>query len=853
MRVLKRLSLRSKFMVAPAIGLLLIVMLTTAFLLSERQQGKRHSTIHTSDVAVAGRFMKLFAELSVNHAQAYDLLISQVDKHDEGEIYELSKPLLYEVYRIEREVIGELESEALYDERRKIVEQLSTSIAQYQARLISALEIVSVSRELARTHMGQATASYNRVEGEFLKLLGNIREHVGDQFVTMRQHALHRLQLIVGISVLALTAMVFSAVYLSRMLSQDLQSTIRAMNQLASGDRDVEIPEESNAEEVNALISALKVFRESLLHVDQQTEKIQLINRSLEEEIGERRRAEEELKLAASVFECSLEGIVITDANATILSVNRAFTEITGYGAEEAIGQNPRILRSNRHDEAFYKTLWASLLETGMWQGEIWNRRKNGEVYPEWRNISAVRNSDGKIIRYISIFTDITEKKLSEDRIHHLAHFDVLTDLPNRAMLQDRLSQAITAAKRHGRKVGVMFLDIDRFKLINDTLGHPVGDLLLQEVAQRIEECVRAGDTVSRLGGDEFTVVLNDLGSSQDAGWVAQKIVRSIAHPMQLDGQAVSVSTSIGISLYPEDGEDATALLKNADVAMYRCKEQGGDNYQYFEREMHEAALARLQLEHDLRKAVDRDELVLFYQPQINVKAGTIVGMEALLRWDHPKHGMIAPDRFIGLAEETGLIVPIGKWVLKSATGMLRKWAQLGFGPIRMGVNLSGRQFQDGALVNDVMGSVRAMQLDPGSIELEITETFLMENPQQTVNKLNELKALGFHIAIDDFGTAYSSLSYLKRFPIDRLKIDRTFVRDIPQDSDDEAIVKTIIAMADNLGLEIIAEGVETREQLELLNEWGCAEVQGYYFSRPLPPEEATQLLSESDIARVVA
>jgi diguanylate cyclase (GGDEF)-like protein/PAS domain S-box-containing protein len=560
-------------------------------------------------------------------------------------------------------------------------------------------------------------------------------------------------------------------------------------------------------------------------------------------DITTRKRAEEQLRLAGEVFQSSGEAIVITDGDMRILSVNPAFTTVSGYTADEALGQTPyglsRGIRSQERD----REIWTRVWEQGYWQGEVWDRRRNGDVYPKWLSVSVVRDTNGRPVNYIEIFSDISERKEREERVRHLAHHDFLTDLPNRVLLNDRITQAISLAERNRTQVAVMFLDLDRFKTVNDSLGHTVGDKMLQEVARRLRGSMRSSDTVSRQGGDEFVILIPDMADAADVARAAQKILNAVAHPYSIDGHELATTPSVGISVYPNDGRDVETLLKNADAAMYHAKESGRNNYQFFTPDMNTRALERLSLERSLRRAIDREELRLHYQPQYDVRTRQIVGVEALVRWEHPDLGLLPPGRFIRFAEETGLILSMGEWVLREACRQNRAWQTQGLPPVRIAVNISAVQFRNTTLSQTVRNALEQADLESRWLVLEVTESVIMQDVERVTDSLEQLKALGLELAIDDFGIGYSSLSYLKRFPIDRLKIDQSFVRDITSDKDDAAITSAIIGLTRNLGLRTIAEGVETREQLEFLQLHGCDEAQGFLFSKPLPPEECTTIL----------
>lgn len=564
------------------------------------------------------------------------------------------------------------------------------------------------------------------------------------------------------------------------------------------------------------------------------------------QDITESINAETELKLADIVFKNTLEGIAITNAEGTILSVNPAFTTITGYRADEAIGKNPRILKSDHHDDGFYKNMWAELLEKGHWHGEIWNRKKSGEAYYEWLTIVAIKDADGKPCNYVSVFRDITEIRQKDEHILHMAYHDPLTNLPNRLLFHDRLQQALSSARRYPRVIAIMFIDLDRFKIINDTFGHNVGDTLLQAVASRLKDAVRQNDTVSRLGGDEFIILLSEIEKVQDAALVAQKILHLLSASFVVHGHELNITASIGISVYPDDGNDVQMLMKKADTAMYHAKEQGKNAYQFYREDMNTMLFERILLENNLHRAIERNEFLLYYQPKIDTKSWKICGVEVLLRWQHPEMGLVGPSRFIPIAEETNLIIPVGEWVLRAACTQSMLWKKEGLPLLSVAVNLSGRQLKHQNLLETIRKVLEETGFNPEYLELELTESVIMHQAEKITETLHKLKAMGIRISVDDFGTGYSSLSYLKRFPIDKLKIDQSFVRDVTTSADDSAIVTAIIAIAQSLKLKIVAEGVETADQIAFLKSMQCDEVQGFYFSRPLSTEETTRLLREN-------
>jgi diguanylate cyclase (GGDEF)-like protein/PAS domain S-box-containing protein len=559
-------------------------------------------------------------------------------------------------------------------------------------------------------------------------------------------------------------------------------------------------------------------------------------------DISQRKEYEEKLRLLASVFENTIEGIMITDLNGIIEEINPGFSAITGYSAEEVIGQKTSILKSKHHDQSFYAEMWHEITEKGHWSGEIWNRRKEGESFPQRLSISTVTNYKDQVSHYISVCYDISDIKQGEKQLKHQAYHDALTGLPNRLLFLDRLKTALVHARRHDNQLAVLFLDMDNFKTINDSLGHNVGDAVLQEVARILRETLREEDTVSRFGGDEFVILVSLTESEWNACDIAKRILAAFSKPLNLDGKELYAGFSIGISLFPSDGEDAESLTKNADLAMYQAKEQGKNNYRLYKESLNTEVKRRLELQNSLRRALEREEFEVFYQPKVDIDSGSIIGCEALIRW-HRDGALISPAEFIPLAEESGLIVPIGEWVLRTACRDAQVWRQSG-NPMRVAVNLSPRQFHQQNLVPMIQLALEQSGLPPALLELEITEGIVMDNVEEAIRTLNQLRDHGIHLAIDDFGTGYSSLQYLRQLPLDTLKIDRAFIKALPQNSQDAAITIATLSMAHALKLKVVAEGVETQAQLDFLQHHQCEQYQGYLFSKPVPEAEFFALLT---------
>ncbi|MBY0411003.1 MAG: EAL domain-containing protein, partial [Burkholderiaceae bacterium] len=560
-------------------------------------------------------------------------------------------------------------------------------------------------------------------------------------------------------------------------------------------------------------------------------------------DITERKLTENKLRLSAQVFESSSDGIVITDHQNRIVSVNRSYSNITGYSQAEVVGKNPGFLKADRHGDTSYSDMWHSIQTTGQWAGEVLNRRKSGETYPEWLSITAVKDAQGNVAQHIGILSDLSAKKEALKHIDFLAHYDTLTQLPNHKLLQDRTMLALATAQRTHSNVSLMFIDIDHFQNVNDSLGRPVGNEILKVMASRLTEHLQADDTVCRQGGDEFIVLLPHT-DAQGAAHVATRTLALMREPVVLEnGQELNLTASIGIAVYPDNGDEFDRLSQYADAALLRAKQDGRNNFKFFNEQMHDSAREVLQIENQLRRALSKGELLLHYQPQVDAVTMQLIGAEALIRWQHPEWGMVSPGRFIPIAENSGQILEIGDWVLRTALRQIADWRAAGIAVVPVAVNLSALQFRQTSLCDIVSQALRDFDVPPQLLELELTERIAMEDSSFTLDQISKLHAMGITLSIDDFGTGYSSLSYLRRYQIDKLKIDQSFVQDLDRETDSGTIVRAIINMAHGMGFKTIAEGVETQAQLDYLRQHGCDEIQGYFFSRPIPAADFERLL----------
>jgi len=586
---------------------------------------------------------------------------------------------------------------------------------------------------------------------------------------------------------------------------------------------------------VKEILNAYEKMEE---RVDERTKELSISNQKLQDIIAERDKQNKELRLYSKVFSSASEAIMVTDKDQKIIDVNQAFCNITGYSCDEIMGSTPSRFASGKHDAEFFQSMWDTLQETGSWHGEIWDKRKDGKIFPKQLSINTVYDESGDISQYIAIFSDITSNKDIEKQLENLAYKDPLTGLNNRTMFQFLLNMTFESAIREMNHFALLFIDLDQFKQVNDTLGHSKGDLLLVEIASRLKTCIRKSDIVSRIGGDEFTVILPKLHSNESAALIAQKIIDSVSEPVQLEDDIVHVGASIGISIYPQDGKDVEILSKHADIAMYHVKESGRNGYQYFDHAIYEKSQKRLDIEESLRLALEQDQFELYYQPKINIKSGQITGAEALIRWNDPEKGLIPPFKFIPIAESSGLIIPMGEWITRQACKQLKQWGQSSkTAKFRLAINLSPLQFQQDNLT-DVVADIMQQEGITDGLDIEVTESMLLHDLDKVIKTLNIFKDMRVGIALDDFGTGFSSLSNLKLLPIEYLKVDRSFIIDIVNNADDAAIVSAIVSMGHQLGLKVIAEGIEDEIQLQYMQKLNCNEAQGYFYSPPLPAEK---------------
>ena len=675
----------------------------------------------------------------------------------------------------------------------------------------------------AQAWFEQATRAIDTILG----LAHAVSLHLDEDIASQKELSRHTVYALIATVALVISVFIVAFLATYRRILMPLRTLEASAHTIASGDFS-QATQVLAQDEFGELAQAFEVMRTYLFNDRER-----------------RRHAENELRKLNTAIEQSVSSIIITDINGTTEYVNPQFHATTGYPAEEVIGRKFNLLGSGETPHATYTELWNTIKSGGVWQGELLNRKKDGSLYWDLVSISPVRDKNNQITHFIGIQHDITERKEMEERLNYMAYHDELTALPNRTLLTDRFEQQVRQAQRSGDKIALLILDLDRFKLINDSLGHRIGDLVLIEIARRLTRTARGGDTIARYGGDEFVILASGFSDSDALIEIARRLVEIIAEPVVIEGHNLHVSTSIGISLWPDDGPDIETLLRQADTAMYHAKELGRGRFQFFTSELNIQTSHRLKLETDLREAIEQQQFELYYQPQVHLVTGKIMGAEALIRWNHPELGLVSPIEFIPLAEETQLIRPIGEWVLRTACEQAAQWQQSHHADFSMAVNVSARQLDDARFTEYLASMLEETGIRPGTLEVEITESSVMAHPDRMIGVLNTIKSLGIHLALDDFGTGYSSLSYLRRFPFDKLKIDRSFIKDVTHNPDDAAITQTIGAMAHSLNMTVIAEGVETDIQASYLQRCGCDEIQGYLISRPVPQQAFEALLDQ--------
>lgn len=896
--MISRMSLRQKLIAAPAVGFLILALFIAATLGLVNQQERSMRQMVTEDLSRIARNTSLLSDLSRNHVSLQELLTRYQHQVDGSSLRNIGLSRIHVIDQIrdnlqlEFQQQRDISNRPLSDALQTLLEELEGYGVTAEATLEHASEqheqtermVLTLNRSFSNTHRQFIT---------FLELMGNtVTQNTDKELYRLEQELV---AFTLGVSILLFLLMVFSFRQTGD-FSRSLHSMIKTLNKLASGERRVGLRDreyktkelqqmseaidcfqrslvtlditqrkveeanlrlrqeitfkESAESELNNVLDALQLANDELeTRVEERTQELAEINQSLQQEVDFRREAEKQLQLFKMAVHNTSEAVIITDSEARILEVNPAYCQITGYSRQEVLGKNPNLTRSDRHDPEFYQDMWANLSQNGQWSGEIWDRRKNGEVFPKWLSINAVNDGQSDYTYYVGVFMDISSLKQAEQQLERLAYYDPLTNLPNRVLFNDRLEQEIRSCSADHSRFGVLYIDLDRFKYVNDTLGHSVGDELLVEIGRRIKSCTREPDTVARISGDEFTVIVRSVHEAQDMEVVAGKIIEQIERPVKIGEREVYVGASIGISLYPEHATGSELLKKYADMAMYRAKDSGRGRYQLFDANMTEINLDRMALTGQLKQAIAQDEFILHYQPIVSIADASIAAVEALIRWQPSKDKIIYPGDFIEHAEETGLIHDIGNWVLEAACEQAALWNSELEHPVAMAVNLSAIQFENPELPAYIAEVLLRTGLKPELLHVEITETTVMKKPEQTENLLREISELGVKISIDDFGAGYSSLSYLMRFTANKLKIDRAFTQQLTERRNDQIIPTAIINLGRSLHLETVAEGVETGFQLQMLKDKGCTYAQGYLLSRPVDTEMTFKLLQQGYIS----
>ena len=881
----ERLSLRQRFLVEPMLGLVLLVVLTAAFVYQLQHQNMLLQRVSDQTLAY-DRYFEVFSKLSQQHLLLDDLLRS-AGKFDEMELYDIAKQRLNGIHQAVRDLeqavpaiatAGDEDATKLAAQRAEL---LATTEA-YRKAATSAVTMATVNLALAPRQLAVANESFTVMNRTFVKILDVERRGIRSEIDTRVHQGEASTAIIVVSGAAAAVLLVALSFVLSRLLARALQAQITALTELGTqAGASVAI---EGTDEVDRIAQAIAAFRQSLLslrdneqalastnksltvaldevgrardeleqRVAERTLELREANSGLRSEIDLRKEAERNLTIYAEVIRSTGEAVAITDLRGRLIEVNPAYENAIGRSREELIGESLYKTHRNRDSDAFYRALWRAVEMDGRWTGEVLDHRSNGESFPSWAQINAVRDEHGKPTHYVCVSRDITALKQSEQQLQKLAFYDTLTQLPNRALFNDRLRVALANAQRQQTLMAVVYVDLDRFKDVNDTLGHAAGDLLLIEAAHRIGHCIRSADTLARMGGDEFTILLTHLQSEADAIRIIERIVQAAGMPVLLGDKTVYVGASIGISFFPKDGQDANTLQMNADLAMYVAKERGRGQYRVFTPEMIGKGNERLSLSVQIDAALTNDEFTVYYQPLVNSATGLVDSVEALIRWQKPGAEPILPEKFIPHAEESGLIKKIDCWVLERACRDAVSWMRSGDRDLSVCVNLSAVSMQQANMAKIIEGILRRTGLPPRLLSLEITETAVIADPYAARKVLEEIVSLGVGMSLDDFGTGYSSLSYLTRFPINCIKLDRVFIDRIGKDKASEEIIRSLLELAAKLKLRVVAEGVETQDQQTFLEDVGCDVMQGFHLVRPMPGNELPDWLASHQPARIL-
>lgn len=883
-----RLSLRQRFLVAPIVGLIIVLALTASYFFQSESQNKLIEKISDSDLKTLSQYTKLFTGLSRYHLEMYELFNAAGQQVDEGALYDKGVFITDKISEITEEMEKLVRSrsgeETLPDSEAN---QLLSEITNYRTAAISSVENTTVSLSKAPIYLSKANQHFSFLHQKFANKLDAMRNHIQDeaeqQLESTRQKTI--ILAIVGLS--SAIGLVILSFIAASLLSRKIRFIIDDLFNLTEASNHSISAENNASDEVERLILSLKSFEESLKTVQQQendlkeanrqlqaeievklrhqielektqkelerrveerTANLYQANQELEEEISHRKSAEESLKIYREIILNTDEAILVTDEKPSIIEVNPAYERMSGYSKEELIGRNPSLISSGFHTSEFYENMWKSIQQKGRWSEEIWNKKKNGEVFPAWAVVNAIKSDENRVQYFIGLYRDISELKQAEARLEQLAFYDPLTNLPNRTLLNEKIRQEIASLKRHGEKMALLFIDLDNFKNVNDTLGHKAGDQLLVEVSRRLTNMLRESDIISRISGDEFNIVLTQLKDLSVLNKICQKIVDGLAVPYLINKERVNVSSSIGVSIFPDDSDHIETLRKYSDMAMYQAKSMGKNQFHRFTPELQSSREYRLELEKALIEAVCAEKFSLVYQPIINYRTDEIVAAEALIRWNH-NDKPVPPDVFIPLCEESELIYKIDEWVLKKVCQSVAEWNKKTSKQISAQVNMSSKYFQRKDTPDTISQFLEKYGLPGSQLCIEITETAVMSDAHSTKNNIQKIQKMGVQVALDDFGTGFSSLNYITQFSMDKIKIDRSFVKDLDSSPQNQAVVDALIKLANRLGILVVAEGVETNLHHDYLKSAGCHFGQGYHYCKPVPEDMLLKMIDQPGVS----